>query len=337
MKIAVADLRPNPFRDLKRYPVQPEKVEALKRSIKDTSFWDNLLARKPANGSGGYEVAYGHNRLKALRELQIEAVDIPVRDLSDTDMARIMAHENMEEWGHSTVIEQETLRAIVVAYAEGRIELPKPKHHQSLRHAPQFTVGSSSDSGASKPYTSETLAEFLGWKQYKVDATLAALALIEDGLANDEQFAGLSTKQAEAIATETRRVFKETGKPALAKAVGNRLAAGMKQATKGRDRAGRERNVRDVTIHNARDKANDMIRHAKLPQPKKIPPLDDFAEQLANLLGDVFPTPRMEEKLKAVIQYRREEAFSASKRRTLINALRALAKRAAAFADKLEG
>jgi hypothetical protein len=111
----------------------------------------------------------------------------------------------------------------------------------------------------------------------------------------------------------------------------------MRQAVKGRDKAGRERNVRDVTIHNARDKANDMIRHAKLPQPKKIPPLDDFAEQLANLLGDVFPTPRMEEKLKAVIQYRREEAFSASKRRTLINALRALAKRAAAFADKLEG
>ena len=39
MKIQLSQLHPNPFRDLKRLPVKPEKVEILKESIKETSFW----------------------------------------------------------------------------------------------------------------------------------------------------------------------------------------------------------------------------------------------------------------------------------------------------------
>jgi ParB-like chromosome segregation protein Spo0J len=84
MKIAVADLHPNPFRDLKRYPVKTDKVEALVHSIKDTTFWDNLLVRKAPND--GYEIAYGHNRLAALKTLRIDDIDVPVRQLSDTEM-----------------------------------------------------------------------------------------------------------------------------------------------------------------------------------------------------------------------------------------------------------
>lgn len=342
MKIAVRDLKPNPFRDLDRYPVQPEKTEALKRSIKDTSFWDNLLARKAPNGSGGFEIAYGHNRLKALRDLRVDEIDIPVRSLDDTDMARIMAHENMEEWGHSTTIEQETVRSIIAAYAEGRIKLPAVKRNAgsgvALRIAPSFRATGrpiSAQEEMANAYTADTLAEFLGWKDYKVEATLAALALIEDGLATDKQFSGLSTKQAETIATETRRVVKETGKPELAKAVGQRLATGMKQATKGRDRAGRERKVRDVTIHNAREKTNEMIRHAKLPTPRNMPPLNKFAEQLAIVFADLV-TPRIDEKIKAVITYRDDESFSPSARRKLLNSLRAQAKRINGYAIQLE-
>jgi ParB-like chromosome segregation protein Spo0J len=63
MQIAVKDLLPNPFRHLERYPINQEKVEMLARSIKDTSFWDNIVARKATNGSvGKFEIAYGHHR-----------------------------------------------------------------------------------------------------------------------------------------------------------------------------------------------------------------------------------------------------------------------------------
>ena len=62
MKIEVSKLRSNPFRNLERLPLDPEKVEALVHSIKDTSFWDNLIGRETA---GGVEIAYGHHRVAA--------------------------------------------------------------------------------------------------------------------------------------------------------------------------------------------------------------------------------------------------------------------------------
>src|ERR1019366_2674698 len=136
---AVSDLQPNPFRNLANYPLNPEKVEALKRSIKSTTFWDNLLVRKSPSGKG-YELAYGHHRREALRQLKITEIDVPVRDIDNTRMAKIMASENMEEWGTSAVIEQETVRAIVEAYGAGEIEIPKPGLHGVVRNAPYFSI-----------------------------------------------------------------------------------------------------------------------------------------------------------------------------------------------------
>jgi ParB-like chromosome segregation protein Spo0J len=81
--------------------------------------------RRSPNGKGGFEIAYGHNRLAALKELNIAEIDVPVRDLDDTTtIAKIMSHENLEEWGHSSSIEQETARSIVEAFGEGKITLP---------------------------------------------------------------------------------------------------------------------------------------------------------------------------------------------------------------------
>jgi len=101
MKIAVKDLLPNPFRHLERYPINKSKVQQLKASIKQTSFWDNIVVRKSPNGAGGYELAYGHHRHLALKELDYREIDVPVRDLDDNTMAKMMAAENMEEWGSS--------------------------------------------------------------------------------------------------------------------------------------------------------------------------------------------------------------------------------------------
>ena len=73
MKIKVNDLKPNPYRKMDQYPVNKEKIAALKASIAETTFWDNLLARKR---NGHYQIAYGHHRLIALQELKTKEVDI---------------------------------------------------------------------------------------------------------------------------------------------------------------------------------------------------------------------------------------------------------------------
>src|SRR6266853_986608 len=117
---AIKDIKPNPFRHISRYPIRREKVAALRESLRKTGFWDNVVAR--AN-NGKVEIAYGHHRLVALKEEfgANHKVNLIIRDLDDEHMIQIMARENMEEWGTSASVEQETIRAVVEAYAEGLI------------------------------------------------------------------------------------------------------------------------------------------------------------------------------------------------------------------------
>lgn len=358
MKILVRDLLPNPFRDLTRYPIDPEKIECLKTSIDLTTFWDNLLARSSPTQPGKYELAYGVHRRQALLDLKTTEIDIPIRDLSDADMMKIMAHENMQEWTHSAEIDQETVRAVVLAYAQGKIELPAVRARRgadggTARYAPSFKIGEITVLPQGKTaYTAGTIAKFLGWKPYKVDGALAALANIEEDLATEDTFKGLSSKQAETVAEQTRRIKRATNKPALARRVGERLAAGMRQTVRGYDRKGRERNIQDVTIHNARQKADEMAQ-ADLPrQPRReLPPLSDFARDLIDIVASFLPDlppgaplpnsmrrmqkgQELQQKLQAIIDYR--EDLPDKDARDLIYSLRALAKRLNVLADKLE-
>src|SRR5215470_9110530 len=126
MKFKLKNIKPNPFRHIEHYPIQKEKVAALRESIKSTNFWDNIVARQ-LNGTA--EIAYGHHRLEALRAEYgpNHEVDFIIRDLDDATMIQVMARENMEEWGTSAWVEMETIRAVVEAFAEGKIKLPKIK------------------------------------------------------------------------------------------------------------------------------------------------------------------------------------------------------------------
>jgi ParB-like chromosome segregation protein Spo0J len=268
MRIAVKDLQPNPFRHLDRYPIRRDKVDALKASIRSTEFWDNLVARK--NGSG-YEIAYGHHRLVALQELGVKGVDIPVRDLDDATMLKIMANENMEEWGASAEVEQETVRAAVQAFAEGKIKLAEPKvmsanakkaENVKVRFAPSFVAVSFSrrrENENGKVYTAKTVAEFLNWKDWKVESALSALALNEHGAGID--FAELTPQQAKVVSNEVRYVEGEHEDKKLAFEIGNKLADEFRNIKN----AGRPRGKRpaaDVSTKTARNWTEGMLLEA---------------------------------------------------------------------------
>jgi ParB-like chromosome segregation protein Spo0J len=108
MQFAIKDIRPNPFRHTERYPIKAEKVEALR----STGYWGNIEARLV---NGHPEIAYGHHRLAALTaEYGPEKrVDLIVRDLSDEDMLKRMARENMEEYRSDFLCLLETWEAAV--------------------------------------------------------------------------------------------------------------------------------------------------------------------------------------------------------------------------------
>jgi hypothetical protein len=90
--------------------------------------------------------------------------------LSNTEMAKIMAHENMSEWMHDVHTDVETMRAVLKAYGSGEIDLPKCKASGQGRK--RVIPGSSPE----KTFTAESLREFLGWKIGKA-ALLTLLAL----------------------------------------------------------------------------------------------------------------------------------------------------------------
>ena len=107
MKIKVKDLRPNPYRDLEKYEIDSCKVDALVTSIEETSFWDNIVVRKAGDV---YQIAYGHSRLEAIKKVGLKEVDVPVRELDDAMMIKIMANENLDEWKLDPVVINESVR-----------------------------------------------------------------------------------------------------------------------------------------------------------------------------------------------------------------------------------
>lgn len=169
--IPLTSIDPNPFRHMDRYPINDDKIADLIGSMNRTGYWDNVVARKQ---NGRYQLAYGHHRWIAFKKKYGKNAEMTliVRDLSDEDMLRVMADENMQEFESNAMIEQETIRAVVLAYAEGKITLPKPKDTSShnvkgWRLAPQFRVVSTKDfdflDKKIKPYNAESIARFLGW------------------------------------------------------------------------------------------------------------------------------------------------------------------------------
>jgi len=174
MKVQIKDLYPNPYRDMDNYPINREKVETLKASIKQTGFWDNIVAR---NMDGKIQIAYGHHRLTALREALPwdTEVDIPIKDLPDSVMIQIMANENMEEYRTGPAIIDETVRVAKKYLEEHPEESPLP-----LRGA---VAGR------------EIVASFLNWPESRVGYSLERLNLEKSGMVNRQAINKLPTER----------------------------------------------------------------------------------------------------------------------------------------------
>lgn len=211
MKILVRDLRPNPFRHIEKYPILRDKVDSLKNSINETEFWDNVLARESPEKQGVYEIAYGHHRLTALRELGIKEVDIPVRKLDDATMIRIMANENMDDWRTMPAVINET---VIVAKKFIDAEMAKVETWEMAcadKNIITTLVGDAKgfvklrDQGAGR----EVILKFLGgnWKQWMIQESLAT---IKDPTVDREAIELFDSQEA---AKEFRQVVKKSKIP----------------------------------------------------------------------------------------------------------------------------
>jgi hypothetical protein len=335
----LSKVKPNPFRYMKRYPIQRDKVEALKASFRRTGFWENIVARE---SNGQAEIAYGHHRLVALQEELGNKAKVPliIKDLDDEAMLQMMARENMDEWRTSAVVEQETIRAVVDAYAAGKVtlpEIPKDTKKVVIRCAPSFVQGDETCEGEHRPYTATTIAQFLGWPDQKIHSTLAALELIEQQVVKEEHFEGLTTKQAEALTTETRKTQRTYD--AAAKAKPNEDARrkteerGRREAAKVAEHVAEKLQTGEIGYKEAATEAKKV--RAK-PAGKAVPEVDTLAAQLTEyvdgLLNRDDPHTKM---LKEVVQH--QNRLGRDSRRRLRVALDTLSDRCLHFDDGLDG
>lgn len=195
--VPLSKIRDNPWRDKKRNPINPEKVEQIAESIISTGeFWIGVYGRKIAGDL--VEIAFGHHRtdaakavdtgglIEAAKSAGLKSIPVALRDFTDGDMLMRMARENLR--GELPAV-LEVVAASVRAYGEGKIELPAsdPSTNASaLRYAPSFLPGKlPGTSVVPRPYTADTLARFLGGiyirrsSKKAADSVRAALGILE--------------------------------------------------------------------------------------------------------------------------------------------------------------
>lgn len=260
MKILVRDLRPNPFRHFEKYPIMRDKVESLKCSISETDFWDNVLARESPGKDGIYEIAYGHHRLTALRELGIKEVDIPIRSLDDATMIRIMANENLDTWKTTPAVINETV-AVTKDFIDS--EMAKAEtweaSNNSIRclFSSDFEFKNTKGKGAGQT----TILKFLGgnWKQWMVQEALATIEDVEVEREAVEQFPTLKAASTFRLAVKKAKVPKKKQKELARKII--------KQ-----DRASR-REIEQAVEDNAGDEAKSAFEDK---HPRIKPELNDL-------------------------------------------------------------
>ena len=265
MKIAVKDLEPNPYRKINSYPVDRKKVDALKTSIKEKTFWDNLLVRKRGDK---YQLAYGHHRWIALKELGVKEIDVPVRKIDDATMVQIMAEENLN-WTSAPAVLIQTVQT-AKEFLDAELAKGWKDSAQMFRvlfdsqHA--FEQAMRKEGGVGR----NTLVKFLGgnWSDRKVET---ALNILKDKEIDQEAVKTIpSMRQAEIFQ-------KEVKKHEIPKPTQKRIA---KQIAK--DELG-YRQIPDLVAEHS-----TMPVKKEKPQPKAKPWLDDFVKETCGLMCDLY-------------------------------------------------
>jgi hypothetical protein len=203
--VPVSKLLPNPFRNIKNYPIDQTKVEQLIESFRETGVWPNIEAR--AAKGGKFEIAYGHHRREAMKQEGIKTVAIVVSDMTDEVIFKKMVRENDEVYGTSAYGDIENVEQAVAGFADGKWEFPEVPGGTDKRY-----IRTTGGARRALKYTERTLAIFLGKTiddgrpAEPVKVGFDVLDAINDKLLTRNKVKGLSRNQAKAIVKSARKI-----------------------------------------------------------------------------------------------------------------------------------
>lgn len=268
MKLQVKDLEPNPYRQIDKYPIDRVKVEALKVSIKEKTFWDNLLVRKVG---GKYQLAYGHHRWIALKEIGVKEVDLPVRDISDAVMLQIMAEENLN-WNTTPEVINQTVES-AKKFLDG--EISKSPNLAGVNKSINTLFGNEGNFQNCKTggVGQTTILKFLGgnWKQWMI---ASALQIIEESKAGV-----ISRKAVEVLPSmHQAKVFRDSVKAnKIPKKTQKKIARIITKEKVG------SRDIPDLVAEHS-----TLPTPKQQPKPKPIPDLDDYVKETCRQIDTLY-------------------------------------------------
>lgn len=196
VEVKLSEIKPNPFRMLDKYSLDRAKIEKLKASITRTDFWHNVVARQR---DGSYELAYGHHRIQAAREVlgQDAVVHVIVRELDDATMLKVMASDNDPAYDLSPAFILETVEAAKDFVERNPDRFPVNVHRKRRDESPLARI----------------IAELLGWPYTRVKEALAQLRAVEREEVSNDALRLLPTAHAAAVFQRQMEKAKGAGKP----------------------------------------------------------------------------------------------------------------------------
>lgn len=311
--IKLSQIGPNPFRNLERYKLLPEKVEALENSMRETGLWANIVVREQ---NGHYELGPGghHRHVAASNVFGADAlVDVDVRDLDNDTMMRMLAEENLREWDADFSVEVETIRAVLAAAEDGEISLRPHDPTKAGKPARNITASGNIPDAA--------IAEWLGgnWSQQRVNRCTSALRDLGDDV---DELEGVSPTMAVEIIRTAKAV-------AAAKSPAPSQAAVAKQARK------LAIEVRGERLH--RDELREMAgiksgRGSSFHRSKRLSPTEG-ALKLQHSIGNFLNRDQISKALDELLA--NTDQFEVWSLDQLALSLDGAAKRARRYADAL--
>jgi hypothetical protein len=131
------------------------------------------------------EIAFGHTRVDAARAAGLKEIPVEIEKLTDSDMLMRMTRENLRG---ELLVSLEAVSAAVKAYGAGTVKFEEVVSNgtkkESMRYAPSFVPGKEGCTTVVHPYTTDTLARFLGGVYVKTngraqESVQAALGILE--------------------------------------------------------------------------------------------------------------------------------------------------------------
>ena len=179
--------------------------------------------------------------------------------------------------------------------------------------------------------------KFLGWPDQKIHSTLSALELIEQQVVKEEHFEGLTTKQAEALTTETKKTKRTYDDAAKAKpgedAKKKTEDRGKREAAKVADHVAKKLQTGEIGYKEASTEAKKV--RAK-PAGEAAPEVDALAAQLTKYVDGILSRDDPYAKMLTKV-IKRQDRLRKDARRSLRVALDTLSDRCLRFDDGLEG